>query len=141
MTDGPKPGDVWDYPYLWARQERGGETEGRKTRPVAVAVIVEAGEGRTGVVFLAITSQPPGADTDVIEVPETECRRAGLAVDRPLWVVLDEHNRDVAETSYYLEPTARIGAFGSRFRKQMQAAFAAALRARRTRPVRRRDDA
>ena len=137
MSEHPQPGDIWDYPYLWARQAQSGETEGRKPRPVAVAVLLERADGRTGIMMLAITSQAPGPDRRALEIPQTERRRAGLDLERRLWVILDEHNRDIVETSFYLEPQGWIGALSARFRKQVQAAFVTALRERGSAPVRR----
>ncbi len=132
MRDLPKPGEVWDYPYLWARQARQGETEGRKVRPVAVSVVVQRGDGTHTVVFLAITSQNPGKNRLAIGVPDTERRRAGLDNELPLWIILDEHNRDTVEYSYYLDPEARRGAFSERFLKIVAGAFISAIRAGRS---------
>lgn len=36
------PGQVIDYPYLWAWQDERGETEGRKNRPTCVVVAVRS---------------------------------------------------------------------------------------------------
>ena len=35
MTDAPRVGDVWNFPFLWKSEERCDETEGRKHRPCA----------------------------------------------------------------------------------------------------------
>lgn len=140
-SEGPKPGDVRHYPYLWARQAGRGKTEGRKMRPPAIAVLMRRADGRESVILPAITSQRPLSGRAVLEVPETERRRAGLAGDIRSWIVLDEHNVDLAEDSYYLEPAARIGALSARFLKELQRAFADTLRARGTRGVRRADEA
>ncbi|MCB1355796.1 MAG: hypothetical protein KDK53_04610 [Maritimibacter sp.] len=132
MRDLPKPGEVWDYPYLWARQARGGEAEGRKPRPVAVSVVIERTDGRHWAVFLAITSKAPDDTRPALAVPEMERRRAGLDPDLPLWIILDEHNRDCVELSYYLEPDALRGSFSGRFLKILAGAFADAIRAGRS---------
>lgn len=91
------------------------------------------------VVLLAVTTQQPAPGAHVLEVPETEKRRAGLDAGRRMWVILDEHNRDVVETSFYLEPTARMGRLGAAFLKQVQAAFVSALEDRRSLAVGRND--
>ena len=97
-------------------------------------------DGRTGVVFLAVTSQVPGKGRITSEIPETEKKRAKLEAAKRLWVILDEHNIDVVEKSWYLEPEALIGTFSARFTKQLQAAFAIALQRRKSHAVRRFDD-
>ncbi|EJJ26245.1 hypothetical protein PMI11_05497 [Rhizobium sp. CF142] len=57
------PGQVIDYPYLWAWQHERGETEGRKLRPICVVVAVRgANDGLTHLALLAITTQPPQAE-------------------------------------------------------------------------------
>lgn len=120
MTDRPLPGDVWAYPYLWARQASQGETEGRKDRPVAVAVSLCRRDGLHAVYLLAVTSQPPAPDRPAVEIPETEKRRANLSVDKQLWIMLDEYNLDIVERSFYLTPDGLIGRFGDRFLRQIQ---------------------
>lgn len=135
----PAPGDVWRYPYLWAREHEAGETEGRKPRPCALAVTVRRRDGLTGIVLLAITTQPPAADRVSIEISPIERRRAGLDPDRPLWLILDEHNTDLLERSAYLEPGDRIGRLSGAFTKRAQQAFIETIRARRSRAVPRFD--
>jgi hypothetical protein len=46
------------FPYLWAREAQRGETEGRKVRPVAVAVRISRPKGEEVLVLFPITSQP-----------------------------------------------------------------------------------
>jgi len=51
--------------------------------------------------FIApITSKAPDPGRVALEIPETEARRAKLDTHLPLWVVLDELNADILETSY-----------------------------------------
>lgn len=135
----PAPGDVWRYPYLWARQHEAGETEGRKPRPCALAVTVRRQDGLTGIVLLAITTQPPGADRAAVEIPPIERRRAGLDPDRPLWLILDEHNIDLLERSAYLDPEDRMGRLSGAFTQRVQRALIDTIRARRSRAVPRFD--
>ena len=74
------PGQMIDYPYLWAWQHERGETEGRKVRPTCVVVAVRgAKDGLTHLALLAITTQPPQADRIAIEVSDIERQRAGLS--------------------------------------------------------------
>ena len=98
-----RPGDVVDYPYLWAWQDAKGETEGRKGRPVCL-VISFPGRSGTVLVLLAITATPPGPDDIAIEIPAMEARRIGLADGKHGWVIVSEANFDSLENSWYLEP-------------------------------------
>ena len=52
----PIEGDVWRYPYLWARKTKRGETEGRKNRPAVIAVTLTPEDGDATVFLLAITT-------------------------------------------------------------------------------------
>jgi hypothetical protein len=102
------------YAYQWAHQARAGETEGRKDRPVAVGVRIP----RTGgdfVLFFPITSKEPAKSRFSAEIPAIEKRRAGLDVDRRLWIVLDEFNTDIVGRSFYLEPEPPLGRFSKAF--------------------------
>lgn len=45
-----------------------------------------------------------------------------------LWIILDAHNRDTFETSFYFESDGRIGAFSRTFRAQFAGRFLAAYR-------------
>lgn len=60
-----------------------------------------------------------------------ERRRAGLD-DVPLWVMLDEYNHDVMETSYYFDPKARVGKFSAAFQQKTLRAFIKATKERRS---------
>ena len=139
MTDAPHAGHVLRYPYLWARQAGQGETEGRKPRPCAVILALSSGKGQTVLRLCAITTQPPMRETHAVEVPEIEKRRAGLDGSVALWVIVDEHNLDVFEQSFYIEPQSMLGAFSSTFTKELQTAMIVALRQRNSKAVRRRD--
>ena len=140
----PEVGDVWSYPYLWARQHADGETEGRKARPCALILLLRqedemGGKAATLVVLLAITTQPPRDGVAAVEVPLIERRRAGLDADRPLWVIVDEHNEDILPGSYDFEPGGRIGSFSPAFTGQVRRAKMEAIRTRRSRRVPRRE--
>ena len=71
-----RTGCVIRFPYLWARQAERGETEGRKSRPVAVGVRITRPKGEDVLVLFPITSQPPSSDRFAAEIPEMERRRA-----------------------------------------------------------------
>lgn len=119
MTAEPQPGDVFRYAYLWKRQQQDGETEGRKSRPVCVAVTMATAEGDTVLFILPMTTQPPAKGRLAIPVPAIEARRAGLDSHRSVWVILDELNTDVFERSYALEDRERLGAFSRKFADQL----------------------
>lgn len=104
-------GAVFSYPYLWKRQAVAGETEGRKDRPVAVALRIGRVDGLETVVVLPITSKTPDPSQMATEIPDIEKRRAGLDVHLRLWIVLDEANLDVVGKSYYLVEQEPLGQF------------------------------
>lgn len=126
MSDRPRTGDIWRYPYLWSWQAARGETEGRKTRPVTLAAVVPVTGASTTLYLLPITSLPPDKGRDALEIPATEIRRTGLSEAHPLWIIFDEHNRDILERSYHFEHDGRIGAFSKAFLAQVTARFRAA---------------
>ena len=45
MTDAPRVGDVWNFPFLWKSEERCDETEGRKHRPCALVLLARLDTG------------------------------------------------------------------------------------------------
>jgi len=125
-----RPGHIVDYAYLWQWQQERGESDGRKRRPVCVVAAVRgARDGLTHLALLAITTSRPGEGRTAVEIPEMECRRAGLSGVKRAWVVVDEYNYDIAERSWYLEPVAEDGCRLSKpFMAKLAAAFAAATR-------------
>jgi len=139
MTSTPKAGDVLRYPYLWARQARAGETEGRKLRPCTVVLAVTNQTDRTHLRLCAVTTQNPMKGALAVAVPDTEKRRAGLDVHIPLWVIIDEHNVDVFELSYYIEPQSQMGVFSAVFTKELQRQMILALQRRVGQSVKRSD--
>ena len=110
-----RTGCVIRFPYLWVRQAERGETEGRKSRPVAVGVRIARPRGEDLLVLFPITSQPPSRDRFAAEIPEMEKRRAGLDSTLRLWIILDEYNQDTIGRSFYLEPEPPIGRFSKAF--------------------------
>lgn len=112
------------YPYLWARQARTGETEGRKERPVAVGVRLPRPDGDLVLIFPISTKQPEASRFSA-EIPAIEKRRAGLDSDLRLWIILDEFNTDLVGQSFYLEPEPPIGRFSKAFFLPLLRAFIA----------------
>lgn len=117
-----KPGAIVHYPYLWAWQHKRGETEGRKDRPVCLAVTVEQA-GQTIIYLLPISGTQPAADQVALEIPALERARAGLDPSKESWITVSEFNRDILERSYYLEAEPPIGAFSASFFKLVLQAF------------------
>ena len=118
-------GAVIEYPYLWRLQHEPGESEGRKTRPVCVMISVRGRDGFTHLALLAISSRPPGGNQTALEVPEIECRRAGLSEWKRAWITISEYNYDIAERSYYFDGNQPpLGRFSKPFLMRLAAAFA-----------------
>ncbi|MCA1493192.1 hypothetical protein I6F11_19915 [Ensifer sp. NBAIM29] len=98
----------------WAREAGSGETEGRQERPVAVGVRMPRSDGEL-VLFFPITTKQPEALRFAVEIPAIEKRRAGLDVDRRVWIIIDEFNTDIIGSSFYLEPEPPTGRFSKAF--------------------------
>jgi hypothetical protein len=126
MSADLRSGAIIQYPYLWRWQRQRGETEGRKERPVCVVIAVRnPRDDLTHLALLAISSRPPGADQTALEVPEIECRRAGLSDLKRAWITVSEFNYDIAERSYYLDVNQPpLGRFSRPFMMRLAAAFA-----------------
>jgi len=124
--DKPAIGDIWRYPYLWEWQDRLGEDEGRKPRPTLLSAVVPVADTKTYLYLLPITGTEPLDGRDALEIPAMETRRAGLSEYKRLWIIFDEHNRDILEESFYFEPNGKIGAFSKAFTKQIAKRFMAA---------------
>ena len=137
--DPPREGDVWRYSYLWRWQDKRGETEGRKDRPVSFVATARSQSGELYLFILPITSKEPGADRQTIELPQTELRRAGLDSTKRLWLIIDEFNLDIYERSYYFEPGEKLGSFSPAFRSVVLRAFKANYLSRRSKSVKRFD--
>jgi hypothetical protein len=95
--------------------------------------------GQTELRRCAITTQPPSPTNRAISVPEMERRRAGLDTGIDLWVILDEHNADVFEQSFYIEPQSHLGVFSPAFTKALQKGMIEVLRDRISKTVKRSD--
>ena len=114
-ADFPKAGQVFGYHYLWKWQADRGETDGRKKRPICVAVVVVNADGQHVMFIAPITSKEPAKDRVAVVIPETEARRAKLDPKIPLWVMVDELNHDIVEESYTLEERTPQGQFSVAF--------------------------
>jgi hypothetical protein len=99
----PEPGSIIIYPYLWARESRRGETEGRKYRPACVALhFKKPGSNEDMLALFALTTKSPGPSDHVLELPELERRHLKLR-DR-CWIILDECNQDLSSSANYPVP-------------------------------------
>ena len=125
MSNKPTAGEVFRYPFLWKREELSGETEGRKKRPVCIAVTVAKQDGETVVFILPITTQPPQPARRAIEVPEIESQRVGLETHVRKWIMLDEVNTDIVERSYVWDDRKPLGAFSAAFTAKIRATLLA----------------
>ncbi len=103
------------YPYLWAREARKGELEGRKARPVVVAFRLTITKPADTLIVFPISTKLPSPESLAIEIPETEKVRAGLDAGQRLWIIFDEYNQDSVGESFYLSPDPPMGKFGRAF--------------------------
>ena len=123
MADIPPNGSIIRYAYLWKWQRDNHETEGRKERPVCLALSLPHGD-HTALILLAISGTPPRSDQTTLAIPELERRRAGLSAWRDAWITVSEYNFDIAEKSYYYDPNPEVlGAFSKGFLAQVAIAF------------------
>ena len=137
MSDRPQTGDVFNYAYLWHWQDQQGETSGRKKRPCCMAYVVKEKPNRTLMFILPITTQPPTEKQTAVAIPNIEAKRANLDVT-PSWVMVDELNVDLYETSYALEDRQRRGAFSSAFVDHVLRAVAEIRKAQKLKTATRR---
>lgn len=135
MANSPTAGQVFRYPFLWKREEASGETEGRKKRPVCIAVSIARREGETIVFVLPITTQPPLPARQFIEVPQIEAQRVGLDTHVRKWIMLDEINTDLVERSYVWDDRKPLGAFSPAFTAKIRTNLLALAKAGAVRAV------
>jgi len=123
MADTPANGSIIRYPYLWTWQRDKGETEGRKARPVCMVLAIPKGN-QTNLILLAISGTPPHSDQTALEIPQLECRRAGIREWKDAWITVSEFNHDIAEQSFCYDPSAEVlGSFSKGFLAKIAAAF------------------
>ena len=126
-------GDVAEFHYLWHREAQKGEESGRKPRPVCIVI---RSPGSPDVVFLfPFTSKEPVADQLALSVPETECRRIGLAA--PCWIILDEYNRVEMDKDYDFVSTEPVGSVSAAFLREIDVTIKRAARSVDIRAVKR----
>lgn len=125
MANKPAAGEVFRYPFLWKREQMTGETEGRKKRPVCIAVTTTRSDGETVVFILPITTQPPQLTRQAIEVPQIESQRVGLETHVRKWIMLDEINSDIVERSYVCDDRKPLGAFSPAFTAKVRTSLLA----------------
>jgi hypothetical protein len=127
----PPQGSIVVYPYLWASQRDGGESEGRKDRPVCLLLAIhDPAQDVHHLVLLAISSQPPTSDQIALEIPDTERRRGGLTRYPRAWLVISEYNYDIAERSFYYNPSiVPLGRLSAPYLREIANAFRANLTA------------
>jgi hypothetical protein len=79
---------------------------------------------QTHLVILAISGTPPRSDQTALEIPQLECRRAGIRDWKDAWITVSEFNHDIAEASFYYDPNAELlGSFSKGFLAKVAAAF------------------
>ncbi len=114
-NDFPNAGQVFDYHYLWKWQGARGESEGRKIRPCCMTLVILNEQGKHLLFIAAITSKAPEGTRVGVKIPETEAHRARLDTHIPLWIMIDELNVDILESSYTLEARSPRGQFSYAF--------------------------
>ncbi|WP_265519114.1 hypothetical protein [Nitratireductor luteus] len=68
-------------------------------------------------------------------MPETECRRIGLAA--PCWIILDEYNRVEMDKDYDFVSTEPIGSVSTAFLREIAATIKQSARTSAIRAVKR----
>jgi hypothetical protein len=133
----PEPGLVISYAYVWDREAREGQEEGRKDRPCVIALTAERqSDGDTLVTVLPVTHLPPKDPAEAIEIPRAIKRHLGLD-DARSWIVVSEGDRFVWP-GYDLRKTVGndrydYGYLPPRYFRDVLAAFLAWHRAHRVR--------
>lgn len=90
----PVPGLVICMSYLWGDEHAAGEEEGRKDRPCVIAATRIDKQGRTLILALPVTHQPPDTNATAIEIPRKVKGFLGMDND-PSWIILSEANESV----------------------------------------------
>lgn len=108
-------GAVIRYPYLWHHQSDAGETEGRKERPVVVAVRLKKPGFPDTIILFPITTKMPEQGRFSAEIPHREKLNAGLDETIRLWIIVDDVNVDIVTKSVYLKNQTPSGRLSKRF--------------------------
>jgi hypothetical protein len=94
-----RPGEIFRYNYLWARQAAVGETTGRKARPTCL--VVRTAGSPANLFLFPFTSQEPSKERVALPLSEIECRRCNL--NFPTWLIVDEYNYVREDETYDFE--------------------------------------
>ena len=88
----PQPGLVISYSYLWSDEAAEGRVEGRKDRPCAIVIALEAlGDRSRTVAVVPITHSAPPDPNVAVEIPLRVKEHLGLDGERS-WIMLNEMN-------------------------------------------------
>ncbi len=138
----PVPGLVIRYSYLWHREHRATQDEGRKDRPAAILMATTSEAQATRVYVLPITRSAPAEGDTAIEIPSAVKRLIGLDNERS-WIVLDEFNDfiwpgfDLAPVPESDPPVYSYGVLPPSFYDRIRDAFLKLYDQRRVKPVNR----
>lgn len=109
----PRPGLVFRYDYLWAREASAGRDHS-KDRPACLVAASDPSVAPHFVVILAITHAAPRAGTVGIEIPSAVRNALGLD-DAPAWVIVSEYNVDSWPNGGLASIPGRAGVFSYGF--------------------------
>jgi hypothetical protein len=134
-----QPGDVFDYPFLWAVDAERGLDNPKDRRTTLALLAKRDDEESTHLLLLGITDAPR-PDQVWLDVPPIERRRAGLSVDRPAYVVVSEYDYDVLPGSHDYNPQSKTyGRFSAAFVAEIRFALTQQIKLKRaiavTRPT------
>jgi hypothetical protein len=111
----PRIGDVYYYPYIWARQ--GDDSLAEKDRPCCVVLRLPVKLDGVDVFLLAIsTTGFPGDGDGLLIPPEEIARIAGLDATTAHWLTTSEFNETAHETKVFRDSEYR-GTFSVTFMK------------------------
>lgn len=126
-------GSLYRYNYLWSREHEKKEMSGRKARPVCL--VVRSNTAPASLFLFPLTSQAPKDSTLSLEIPDAQCRLAGLMP--PCWIILDEYNRCSEDALHDFESLVPLGHFSLAFLKRIALVIARAAEASRLKAVNR----
>ena len=138
----PVSGLVIRYSYLWSSDHARGLEEGVKDRPCAIILVTEDDAGERVVTVLPITHTAPVDPELAVEIPAAVKRRLRLDDDRS-WVVVTEANwfiwpgPDLRPATPGDPSSVAFGPLPYALFEQIRLKFLVAVKARRTRAVRR----
>lgn len=129
-------GHIYRFSYVWHSAARSsGDESGEKYRPCCL--VVRSTATPANLYLFAITSQPQAAGSIFLEIPEIECKRAGLRF--PARIVLGEYNMTSETELYDFEQLESVGTISGAFMRKIAAKVAEAQKRRALRGVDRRE--